>query len=148
MSTITEIRPGSVLEQDLNKLIDLFEAPQAQRIDPSPRLVGADGTSVEVPFEIFELLTFVVNELKAGNGVSIVPLHAELTTVEAADILNVSRPHLIKQLESGALPYRLVGSHRRIRLVDVLAYRDQQDAEASASLDQMVRDAERFGLYD
>jgi len=70
----------------------------------------------------------IVHQLQAGNGVSVVPMHAELTTVEAAEMLNVSRPHLIKQLHLGALPFRMVGTHRRVRLVDLLAYRDAQDA--------------------
>jgi excisionase family DNA binding protein len=68
----------------------------------------------------------------------------ELTTSEAAGVLNVSRSHLIKQLEAGALPCQMVGAHRRIRLADVLAYRDRVDAQARAALDAMAHDA----LYD
>jgi excisionase family DNA binding protein len=72
----------------------------------------------------------------------------EITTGEAARILNISRPQLIKQLEAGALAYQLFGSHRRIRLIDVLAYRDRVDAQALAALDAMTADAEELGLYD
>ncbi|MEJ7799936.1 MAG: helix-turn-helix domain-containing protein [Ilumatobacter sp.] len=78
---------------------------------------------------------------------SVSALDAELTTTEAADLLNVSRPHLIKQLEAGALGYRMVGTHRRIRLLDVIAFRDRQAAEADDALAELTRQAEDFGLY-
>jgi excisionase family DNA binding protein len=71
-----------------------------------------------------------------------------LTTSEAAGILNVSRSHLIKQLEAGALPCQMVGAHRRIRLVDVLAYRDRLDAKAREALNAITHDAEELDLYD
>ena len=73
---------------------------------------------------------------------------SELTIAEAADLLNVSRPFVIKLLETGEIPFRKVGTHRRVRLVDVLQYRDRQDAIANAALDDMVRQAEEHGLYD
>lgn len=89
-----------------------------------------------------------MQQLKTGNGVTIAALRAEVTTAEAADLLNVSRPFVIKLLETGAMPFRKVGTHRRLRLVDVLEYRDRQDAIATAALDDMVRQAEKHGLYD
>lgn len=80
---------------------------------------------------------------------SLTSLHAELTTVQAADILNVSRPHLIKQIEAGALPHHMVGTHRRLRLLDVLAYRDQADAEGDGlGNGYSAADAEDLGLYE
>jgi len=75
-------------------------------------------------------------------------MHAELTTVEAAQLLNVSRPYLIKQLEAGELSFHMVGTHRRLRLVDVLAYRDRIDAQAGAALAALTEHAEELGLYD
>ena len=92
--------------------------------------------------------TLFVQQLKTGHGVSIAALRAEITTAEAAELLNVSRPFVIKLLESGVMPFRKVGTHRRVRLIDVLEYRDRQDAVASAALDEMVRQAEKHGLYD
>ena len=76
------------------------------------------------------------------------PIHAALRTVEAAELLNVSRPHLIKLLDANALPFRMVGTHRLIRLVDVLAYRDAQDVESQHALDELTRQADELGLYD
>lgn len=145
VNTSAEIRPGSVRERELSTLAHLFGS---HRIGQTPRLVGPNGATTELPTEIYELLVTVIGHLRAGDGVSIVPVHAELTTVEAAEILGVSRPHLIKQLESGVIAYRKVGSHRRIRFADVLAYRDRQDAKSREALDELTRQAEELGLYD
>lgn len=102
----------------------------------------------ELPASIHTLLVSVVDILKRGDGVSIIPLHAELTTVQAAEVLNVSRPHLIKQVEAGSLPHHMVGTHRRLRLLDVLAYRDQRDAQANDALEAMTAEAEDLSLYE
>jgi excisionase family DNA binding protein len=142
-----EIRPGSIRERDL-ALIERALARTVTSVQRSSRLVDADGDPVEVPGEIVAVLMTIVHHLRAGNGISVMPLHAELTTVEAAELLNVSRPHLIKLLESGEMPFRKVGSHRRVRLVDVLAYRDRQDAQSRHALDELTRQAEALGLYD
>jgi excisionase family DNA binding protein len=75
-------------------------------------------------------------------------MHAVLTTIEAAELLNVSRPFLIKKIEAGELPHHMVGTHRRLRLADVLAYRDRVDAAANAALAAMTEEAEDLRLYD
>lgn len=143
MSLAAEIRPGSVDERDLTVI-----AAALSREGESLTLVDSDGHPMAVPGELMTVLRAVVEQLRAGNGVSIAPLHAELTTVEAAEILNVSRPHLVKLLEQSEMPYRMVGSHRRVRLVDVLAYRDRQDARSRRALDELTAQAEELGLYD
>jgi excisionase family DNA binding protein len=147
MSGMVEVRPDSVRRDELEAFERALEA-RLRPIGQTPRLVGPDGQGIELPHEIHALLMTVVEHLKAGNGISIIPLHAELTTVEAANLLNVSRPHLIKQIEAGLLPHHMVGTHRRLRLADVLAYRDRLDAQSSEALDAMAADAEELGLYD
>lgn len=143
MTTASEIRPGSVEGRELTLI------KRALRRGDSPaRLVNADGTTVDIPDELAGVLEAVVEHLKAGNGVSVAPLHEELTTAEAAQLLNVSRPHLIKLLDRGDLAFRMVGTHRRLRFVDVLTYRDRTDAAARAALDELTRHAEELGLYD
>lgn len=145
MTDVQEVRPDAVAPE----VLAAFErALDDQRGPDGARLVGPDGEAIELPNGIHALLVSVVENLKAGNGVSVIPLHAELTTVEAAQLLNVSRPHLIKQIEAGSIPHHMVGTHRRLRLADVLAYRDQVDARASAALDAMAAEAEDLGLYD
>lgn len=146
MSEVLEVRPGSVARKELDAFERALEARPSQARQ-TPRLVGPEGDGIELPREIHALLVSIVETLKAGNGVSVIPLHAELTTVEAAQLLNVSRPFLIKQLDAGAVPHHMVGTHRRLRLSDVLAYRDQVDRNADAALDAMAVEAEELGLY-
>jgi len=147
MSDVLEVRPGSVGPAKLDAFQRALEAKQG-RPARTPQLVGPDGERIELPKEIHTLLVSIVETLKAGNGVSVIPLHAELTTVEAADLLNVSRPFLIKQLDRGAIAHHMVGTHRRLNLVDVLAYRDQIDATAADALDAMAAEAEELGVHD
>lgn len=145
MSDVLELRPGEVRPQDLVAFERVLEP--LRRGEPA-RLIGPHGDAIELPGEIHELLVSIVENLKAGNGVTVIPMHAELTTVEAAELLNVSRPYLIKQLEAGALPFHMVGTHRRLRLADVLAYRDRMDEAAEDALAAMTAEAEELGLYE
>jgi len=80
--------------------------------------------------------------MAAGRGVTIIPQNAELTTVQAAEILNVSRPFLIKLLESKKIPYRTVGKHRRVRMEEVMTFKAQIDHEREKALDDLVADAQ------
>jgi len=83
------------------------------------------------------LLQTILDEVAQGHAVQLVPLHAELRTQEAADLLGVSRPHLVKLLEEGAVPHWKVGTQRRVRLQDVLAYRDQRDAGRQQAMQEL-----------
>lgn len=147
MSDVLEVRPGTVRPEDLDAFERVLEG-MASKIGQTPRLTGPDGVETELPEGIHALLVAIVENLKAGNGVTVIPMHAELTTVEAAQLLNVSRPFLIKQIESGALRHHMVGTHRRLKLADVLSYRDGLDAAANDALDAMTAEAEDLGLYD
>jgi excisionase family DNA binding protein len=99
--------------------------------------------SLELPAKAVDLLMEILEVMAAGRGVSLIPENAELTTVQAAEILNVSRPFLIKLLDAGALPHRKVGSHRRILMEDVMAYKNRIDREREAVLDELAADAQR-----
>jgi excisionase family DNA binding protein len=89
-----------------------------------------------------------LTQIAQGNAVSFIPIHAELTTQEAADLLNVSRPFLIKQIELGKIPHHKVGKHRQIQFNDLMVYKDQIDLATSQSLDEMVAISQELGLYD
>ncbi len=120
---------------------------QIEAIFNGPRkayLIASDGAQVELPASAFEALKLVIDGLSRGQSITIVPHDRELTSQEAADILNVSRPHLIKLLSRGDIPFHRVGTHRRIKIEDVLAYRERRDSERKAALDELTRLSEEL----
>ena len=111
------------------------------------RVIDADQEqAIELPSGAVSLLMEILQAMAAGRGITIIPENAELTTVQAAEILNVSRPFLIKLLESGELPYRKVGTHRRIRMEDVMDYKEAIDQEREEVLTQLVEEAQSLDL--
>jgi excisionase family DNA binding protein len=114
----------------------------------APALVGADGAKVELPNSVFRLLKDIVRNMKLGRAIVLIPENQQLTTQRAADLLGVSRPHLIKLLESGELPYHKAGSHRRVYLRDLVRYQKRRDAERRKALDLIAKEAYDAGLYD
>lgn len=110
---------------------------------------GDHDEPIELPAGAVALLMDILEAMAAGRGITLIPENAELTTVQAADILNVSRPFLIKLLEEGVIPHRLVGKHRRVRMDDVIAYKDRIDRDREAALDKLAEDAQRNEMgYD
>jgi excisionase family DNA binding protein len=99
-----------------------------------------------LPTSALRLLVDILGELAIGNAVKVVPVHAELTSQEAADLLNVSRPHLVKMLEEGAIPFTKTGRHRRIRFSDLMAFKQQRDAESQEAMEALVRQAQELGM--
>lgn len=98
---------------------------------------------------MLRLVFSVLSEMARGNAVSLIPMHAELTTQEAADIVNVSRPYLVGLLEKGAIPFRKVGVQRRVQFRDVMDYKARSDADRHGALDALARQAQELRLgYD
>jgi excisionase family DNA binding protein len=114
----------------------------------TPALVGVDGAKLELPDTVFRLLKDIVRNMKLGRAIVLIPEDQQLTTQRAADLLGVSRPHLVKLLEAGELPYHKAGSHRRVYLRDILAYERRRDAERKKALDSIAKEAYEAGLYD
>lgn len=106
------------------------------------RDAGQKEETIELPAGAVKLLQAILEDMASGRAVTIVPQNAELTTQQAADFLNVSRPFLVQLLEQKKLPFRLVGTHRRIRLEDVLRYKEATDAERRKVLDQLAAEAQ------
>jgi len=108
--------------------------------------VRMDGEDLILPRQAIDLLRTMLAEMAQGNGITVLPVHAQLTTQEAANLLNVSRPYLVKLLENNALPFTKVGSHRRIALSDVLGYKRKQDEAADAAMQELADQAQELGL--
>jgi excisionase family DNA binding protein len=128
----------------LTRIDDLLVRAQARHGPPA--LVGPDGEHIPLPASLVRLLRQVVPTLLAEQAVTIMPLTQELTTQQAADLLNVSRPYLVKLLDGGLIPYGRVGTHRRVRFGDLLAYKQRRDAERRATLAELTRLSREFGL--
>jgi excisionase family DNA binding protein len=102
--------------------------------------------AVRIPTAAFRLLIDVLSEMAQGNAVSLIPVHAELTTQEAADMLNVSRPHLIKLLDSGVIPFHKVGTHRRVCYRHLVDYKAKVDSERLATLEELSAQAQELNM--
>ncbi len=144
----------AVLEQEPIRAKE-SEQPALRRIDgvlasPSraPRLVGPQGEEIELPMSLFHVLRQIIYHLMRGRAISIVPINKELSTQEAADILNVSRPYFVKLLEQGMIPFAKVGTHRRIRLDDLMDYKKQRDDKRKLGLAEIAHLSEDAGLYE
>ena len=101
-------------------------------------------TEVRLPPALGQLVLDVLIQIARGRMVTVLPYDASLTTKEAADLLNVSRPHLTKLLKEGAIPYHRVGSHRRVRAEDVVTYRQVRETEREEALDELQRLGQEF----
>lgn len=101
---------------------------------------------VEVPAAAIEMLADAIEEMARGHAVWISPREEEITTQKAADLLNVSRPYLIGLLKRREIPFRMVGTHRRLSLADVLAYKERSDAEAEGAYCELIAQAQELGM--
>jgi excisionase family DNA binding protein len=123
------------------------DALLALRRRPS-RFTLPDGSSIRIPKAAVDGLIELLTAAAEGEEATVVRSPREVTTQQAAKVLNVSRPTVIKLIDDGVLPSRKVGSHRRVPLADLLAYRQDVVAKRRAVLDAMTTDAEELGLYD
>ncbi|MFD8590169.1 helix-turn-helix domain-containing protein [Streptomyces sp. NPDC059637] len=114
----------------------------------SATLLTPDGTVVRLPPAVFDVLAQAVDAMRAGRAITVASLSQRLTTQEAAELLGISRPTLVKLLEKGEIPFEQPGHHRRVRLDDLLAYQTRRRTERERALDELVRRSEELGLYE
>lgn len=151
MNTARHPAPETYLprEDEQGRLLDLVSAlrDRGTEITAQPALINANGQRFELPADVADAFEQIVGHLAQGQGVTVVPHHRLLTTQEAADLLDISRPTLVKLLESGELAFEMRGRHRRVRLQDVLDFQDSLRHNRADALDEMQDQAVEDGLY-
>ena len=142
--------PDAATASQAAEAVDILERFLRRHPTVSTALVSLDadddGSTLEIPGHALRLLVEILAQIANGNAVTVAPVHTELTTQQAADLLNVSRPYLVKLLEERKIPYRRVGNRRRVLLADLLAYKQLDDAERQAIADELTAEAQRLGL--
>lgn len=137
------------LEALSEELAHIIGVPKVKaRSSAKPRLVGPSGKEIPLPEPMFHLLARMAEVLARGDAVTIVPVGRELTTQQAADLLNVSRQYLVRLLDEKELPFtRTEGKHRRLRIEDVLDYKTKRDREREIGLDELAAMTQDMGGY-
>lgn len=133
-------------EESSRLLVRVFAAKSNQpfnvRIQPDD---GSEET-VSIPASAFRMLIDILTQMAQGNAMTLIPIHAELTTQQAADIINVSRPFLVQQLEKNEIPFRRVGTHRRILYKDLMDYKAKMDSSRLKALEELSAQAQELGM--
>jgi excisionase family DNA binding protein len=143
---VVEHEPVTAMESEqpiLRKIERILRLSECE-----PKIVGSDGEEIPLPESLSALLGQIVSQLTHGNAVRVASIHEELTTQEAADILNVSRPYLIKLLEEGTIPFVKTGTHRRIRFNELMEYKRYRDVERTRAINEIAQISQDAGLYD
>ena len=146
-SVLEPVVPGAT---DISQAREAVEALAKFELSVSEIVIEdkAQRMHAVLPVAAVRLRQDLLREMAKGHAISLVPMHAELTTQQAADALNVSRPFLVQLLESGALPFRRVGTHRRIRFDDLMRYRHAIDSKRAKTLKKLAEESEALGLYE
>ncbi|TMQ11913.1 MAG: helix-turn-helix domain-containing protein [Deltaproteobacteria bacterium] len=119
-----------------------------KRRAPKCQLVGPSGEATSIPESVFYVLERVAEVMARGDSITVVPVGKEVTTQQAADLLNVSRQYLVRLLDEGRILFRKTGKHRRLRIEDVLAFKEQRDKDRRAGLRELSRLTQDVGGYD
>ena len=145
--TITPTPDEAILAQESSRRLSRFVSTKRKkllqlRIQPD----DAPEETVSIPESAFRLLNEILTQMAKGNAVTLIAVHAELTTQQAADILNVSRPFLVEQLEKGVIPYRKVGTHRRIFFKDLMDFKEAMIRNRLKALEKLAAQAQELGM--
>lgn len=150
LSMLQTVEPSSISDSDKRAAQDASRAlaQLSGRGSVHVEAEAANGShqTFVLPATAVRLLTDMLVHLADGRAVSVMPENAELSTRQAADMLNVSRPHLVKLIGEGTLPCHMVGSHRRVLLQDVIAYKAKRYREAGKAMDELAAEAQELGM--
>ena len=113
-----------------------------------PIEIGLEGETehVTLPASAFKFLTTILDLMAQGKAITIVPSDTEITTQQAADMLNVSRPYVVKLIEQGEISHHMVGTHRRIKLEDLESYKSKMEKKRSMALEELTKQSQELGL--
>jgi excisionase family DNA binding protein len=132
--------------QESSRKLEAMRPSRNATIQIRVRSEGGPEQTIPIPVSALPVLTHVLAQLARGNGVTLIPMHAELTTHQAAHVLKVSRPFLIGLLDKGEIPHRRVGTHRRIRYDDLMAYKQKIDQKRLKALEELSALHQELGL--
>lgn len=135
---------AALAKESSQRLAHYLGAPDGLRLQIIEN--GCPGEALAVPVSAVRLLVHILTEMGQGNAVTLIPALAELTTQQAADILNVSRPFLVKLLDEGKIPSRKVGTHRRVLFTDLMAYKKRNDQQRLKALEELSALDQELGL--
>ncbi len=150
---IRRMTPVAAPREQIAQVDALFHALEGmsrpgKRKFPRCQLVGPNGKSIALPESVFYVLERVAEVMARGDSVTVVPVGKELTTQQAADLLNVSRQYLVRLLEEERIPFTKTGKHRRLKIDDVLAFKATRDKDRRAGVRELSRMTEELGGYD
>ena len=146
IETLLPSKDEALLAEKTSRVLAAFVSAEK---DVRIRLLDVEAETeplVALPAKALRLLVNLLEEMANGNAVTLVPVHAELTTQQAADLLNVSRPHLVGLINEGLIPHRMVGTHRRVRAEDIFAYKRATDSKRREVLDELAAVSQDLGL--
>lgn len=132
-------------EEELRSLTALLDLTER---DPHPKLKGSDGTEIRLPEAVYQLLVMVLQDMRHGRAIVLMPEDETFTTQAAANYLGMSRQFFISLLESGKIPFHRVGTHRRVSFKDLRDYAAKRDRERRKAMDELRRKVVKAGLYD
>jgi excisionase family DNA binding protein len=147
---IRKMSPVSAAPEERQAVADLLAllgTVAHRKKHPRCELVGPGGERTRVPEAVFYVLERVAEVMARGDAITVVPIGKQLTTQQAAELLNVSRQYVVRLLDDGKIPHTKTGKHRRLRIEDVVAYQHTRDRERRAKLDELTAMSEDFGAY-
>lgn len=142
-------RPSKQEQSAAIKSFKVLESVLKGIKDDSPEIeIEETEDRIKIPLKALKLLTDILKAMGEGKPISIVPVAAEMTTQAAAEFLGCSRPHLVKLLEEGSIPYTRIGKHRRVKFEDISNFKESMKKEQEKLIIQMMKTDEESGLYD